>query len=147
MKIFAEDKTSQPGLTIVARANETSNTNNAVVNVRQLSAYEFREWYVQSARSQQVTPQAPTLGQLQTLYFGSIDGSTTPYDGNNNRVWYEVNMPSTIDDATYTALLRNKAFYPRRQTTAAGIEIFDVNGLHIAVIPNHEARTVTYLPA
>lgn len=98
----------------MARSNESAQSNDLSVVIKELSAFQFKEWVQEVAYSSVVTPSVPTIEHLTTLYFGSQTGEPTPYDNTrNNRVWYDVTPSATtsISDAEYSLLSKNKRYY------------------------------------
>lgn len=147
---FVEEAASNPWITFLARSNESAQSNDLSVVIKELSAFQFKEWVQEVAYSSVVTPSVPTIEHLTTLYFGSQTGEPTPYDNTrNNRVWYDVTPSATtsISDAEYSLLSKNKRYYNYLPAWRFPIEVYDVNGMHIAVIPDHDMRTVSLVPA
>lgn len=147
-KLFKEEPSSNPWITFLARSNEASQTNDLSVVIKELSAFQFKEWVQEVPYSEVVTPSAPTLQDITIRYFGSQNGETTPYDNTrNNRVWYEVSPSSTttISDENYTALSTSRMYYSYIAAWSFPIEIMDINGMHIAIVPDHNQRVVRYL--
>ena len=125
-------------------------SNNMEVQIKQLSATKYTELVDMPAYSK-ATGEGPTLQQLTELYFGTNDmsGSNNPYINTmTNRVRYEINQSDVenIPDAVYLLLQKNSLKYPTRSPSSFGIEVFDVNGKLITVIPDHDARTLVYMP-
>lgn len=101
-------------MTFLARSNENSQTNDMSVVIKELSAFQFKEWTQEEAYSTKVTESAPTLQDLTDMYFGSQSGEPTAYDNTrNNRVWYAVSpsATTTISDANYRALSASRRYY------------------------------------
>lgn len=147
---FVEEKASNPGITFLARSNESVQTNDLTVVIKELSAFQFKEWVQEVAYSPVMTASVPTVQDLTTLYFGSQDGQPTPYDSARyNRVWYDVTPSATtvISDATYSVLSKNRRYYNYLTVGRLPIEIYDINGMHIAIIPDHDTRTVSLVPS
>jgi len=147
---FSEENKNTPWLRFLARANNSSQTNDLAIDIKQLSAYQITEETQETPYSTTVTSTAPTLSDLNVMYFGPKNGETTAYDNTrNNRLWYGVTPSKTtiISDANYRLLTTNKQYDSYLQAWSFPVEVIDINGTHIAVVADHKNSAVRYLDA